>query len=432
MENYTVFWFRRDLRIDDNAGLYAALNSGQKVLPLFIFDTGIIKKLPSKDARIELIHAALGNISDAMKENRCNVGMYLGTPKAVFESLLNEYSITKVVTNHDYEPYATQRDKEIEAYLSSQGIAFETHKDHVIFEKSEVVKDDGNPYKVYTPYSRKWLARFNAEELKHFPSEEHFDKLAAVEQPQLELSDLGFQPSSIPYPVYRFNDKIIQEYEETRNFPALDNTSKTGAHLRFGTLSIRKMVAKAAAEDNNTFLKELIWREFFMQILWHFPHTPTQSFKPQYDRIEWRNNEDDFQRWCNGQTGYPFVDAGMRELNATGFMHNRVRMLVGSFLCKHLLIDWRWGEAYFAEKLLDYEQSSNVGNWQWVAGCGVDAAPYFRIFNPTEQIKKFDKQQQYIQKWVPEYQELDYPQPIVEHKYARERCLTTYKAALNA
>lgn len=432
MENYTVFWFRRDLRIEDNAGLYAALTSGQKVLPLFIFDTEIIKKLPSKDARIEMIHAALGKISCAMKRNRCNVGMYLGTPKAVFESLLKKFSINKVVTNHDYEPYATTRDTEIETFLTSKGVAFETHKDQVIFEKNEVVKDDGQPYKVYTPYSRKWLAKFELNGIHHFASEDALEMLAPIEQPQLSLADLGFYPSSIPYPEYQFDNKIIQEYEETRNFPALDNTSKTGAHLRFGTLSVRKMVAKAAAEDNNTFLKELIWREFFMQILWHFPHTPTQSFKPQYDRIEWRNNEEDFKRWCKGQTGYPFVDAGMRELNATGFMHNRVRMLVGSFLCKHLLIDWRWGEAYFAEKLLDYEQSSNVGNWQWVAGCGVDAAPYFRIFNPTEQIKKFDKQKKYIQKWVPEYQELDYPQPIVEHKFARERCLTTYKAALNA
>ena len=432
MENYTVFWFRRDLRLEDNAGLYHALNSGNKVLPLFIFDTEIIDKLPSKDARIEMIHAALGNITDAMKENRCNVGMYLGQPKAVFESLLKQYNITKVVTNHDYEPYAKDRDQTIHDLLAQNGIQFETHKDQVIFEKSEVVKDDGTPYKVYTPYSRKWLKRFAEEGIKHYPSEKHLDQLAAVDQPQLSLEELGFQPSTVPQPEYKFDATIIQQYEATRNFPAVDKTSRTGAHLRFGTLSVRKMVAKAAKEDNPTFLKELIWREFFMQILWHFPHSQHSSFKPQYDRIEWRNNEKEFQRWCEGKTGYPFVDAGMRELNATGFMHNRVRMLVGSFLCKHLLIDWRWGEAYFAEKLLDYELSSNVGNWQWVAGCGVDAAPYFRIFNPIDQIKKFDKDHKYIQKWVPDYQELTYPQPIVDHKFARERCLTTYKAALNA
>lgn len=432
MENYTVFWFRRDLRIEDNAGLYHALTSGNKVLPLFIFDTEIIHKLPKEDARIEMIHAALRNITDAMERNRCKFGMYLGQPKAVFESLLKKFNITKVVTNHDYEPYATKRDTAIGEFLVKNGVAFETYKDQVIFEKSEVVKDDGTAYKVYTPYSRKWLKRFAEQGISHYPSETHLDQLAPVEQPQLSLEDLGFSPSAVPQPQYTFNPTIIKEYEETRNFPAVDKTSRTGAHLRFGTISVRKMVADSAKEENPTFLKELIWREFFMQILWHFPHTPKSSFKPKYERIEWRNNEEEFQRWCEGKTGYPFVDAGMRELNATGFIHNRVRMLVGSFLCKHLLIDWRWGEAYFAEKLLDYEMSSNVGNWQWVAGCGVDAAPYFRIFNPIDQIKKFDKQHEYIQKWVPDYQELTYPQPIVDHKFARERCLTTYKAALNA
>lgn len=432
VEKYTVFWFRRDLRIEDNAGLYAALTSGQKVLPIFIFDTEIIKKLPDNDARIAIIHTALGQMTEAMKGNRCTVGMYLGTPKAVFDQLTQQYPIAKVVTNHDYEPYARDRDAAIKHLLDEKGIAFETHKDQVIFEKNEVTKDDGTPYRVYTPYSRKWIAHFTSEGIAYYPSEKELHQLAPINQPTLRLSDLGFTPPSIPYPTYKIGERIIQEYEETRNFPALDNTSRIGAHLRFGTLSIRQMVAKAAKEENNTFLKELIWREFFMQILWHFPHTVDQSFKPQYDRIEWRNDEKEFEKWCKGETGYPFVDAGMRQLNATGFMHNRVRMLVGSFLCKHLLIDWRWGEAYFAEKLLDYEMSSNVGNWQWVAGCGVDAAPYFRIFNPTDQIKKFDKQHSYIKKWVPEYNELTYPKQMVDHKFARERCLATYKAALNA
>ena len=358
--------------------------------------------------------------------------MYLGTPTAAFESITQQYPIEKVVTNHDYEPYARERDAAMEKWLAEKGIGFETHKDQVIFEKAEVTKDDGMPYKVYTPYSRRWLKKFEEEGLTFYPSENHLDQLAPVMQQQLSLGELGFSPSGQAIPEFTFNGSLIDTYEETRNFPALDKTSRTGSHLRFGTLSVRRMVEKAAQAKNNTFLKELIWREFFMQILWHFPHTTTQSFKPQYDRIPWRNNEDEFERWCTGTTGYPFVDAGMRELNATGFMHNRVRMLVGSFLCKHLLIDWRWGEAYFAQKLFDYEQSSNVGNWQWVAGCGVDAAPYFRIFNPTDQIKKFDKQHQYIQKWVPDYQELTYPQPVVEHKFARERCLTTYKTALNA
>ena len=432
MEQYTIFWFRRDLRVDDNAGLYHALNSGNKVLPIFIFDTDILEKLPSKsDARLAMIHAALGKITDTMKGNRCNVGMYHGKPKAVFEHLLEKYAIVKVIANQDYEPYAQKRDEEIKQFLTTKEIQFETYKDQVIFEKAEVVKDDGTAYRVYTPFSKKWLAKMHSEGIPNFTSEKHLDKLAPIVQPTLKLSELGFKASSIPYPKYQLNSAIIRNYEATRNYPALDQTSRTGAHLRFGTLSIRKMAAEASKEKEITFLKELIWREFFMQILWHFPHTTSQCFKPQYERIEWRNNEEEFERWCNGTTGYHFVDAGMRELNATGFMHNRVRMLVGSFLCKHLLIDWRWGEAYFAEKLLDYEQSSNVGNWQWVAGCGVDAAPYFRIFNPIEQIKKFDKQQQYIEKWVPDFQELTYPQPIVDHKFARERCLTTYKSALN-
>jgi deoxyribodipyrimidine photo-lyase len=276
------------------------------------------------------------------------------------------------------------------------------------------------------------LEKYQETPLQFYPSEVELDSLASNESlPDINLSDLGFETSGIAQPEYRFDDTLIDQYEATRNFPALDQTSRLGAHLRFGTVSIRRLVNQASSRSNNTFLKELIWREFFMQILWHFPYTQQKSFKPQYERIIWRNNPDEFEKWCAGETGYPLVDAGMRELNETGFMHNRVRMLVGSFLCKHLLIDWRWGEAYFAEKLLDYEMSSNVGNWQWVAGCGVDAAPYFRIFNPSEQIKKFDKQLQYIQKWVPNFQELDYPSPIVDHKYARERCLTTYKEALN-
>ena len=432
MEQYTIFWFRRDLRLDDNAGLFHALNSAQKVLPIFIFDPKILENLANKnDARLSMIHTALVNISDAMKKNGCNVGMYHGKPEAVFEQITKKYSISKVITNRDYEPYAQDRDRIIEDLLSTKEIAFETYKDQVIFEKAEVVKDDGTPYRVYTPFSRKWLAKMNVEGIPEFPSENYLEELAPVIQPQLTLNEIGFELSSIPYPDFEFNEEIIANYEATRNFPALDQTSRTGSHLRFGTLSVRKMAIASNNDENNTFLKELIWREFFMQILWHFPHSATICFKPQYENIDWRNNEEEFEKWCTGTTGYPFIDAGMRELNATGFMHNRVRMLVGSFLCKHLLIDWRWGEAYFAEKLLDYEMSSNVGNWQWVAGCGVDAAPYFRIFNPIEQIKKFDKQLEYIEKWVPDFQELTYPLPIVDHKFARERCLTTYKSALN-
>jgi deoxyribodipyrimidine photo-lyase len=409
-----------------------ALSGKNKVIPIFIFDSNILEKLPKQDARVEFILSALGAIDIAMKRNRCNVGIYHGTPKAVLEKLLDKWSIEKVVCNEDYEPYASQRDREIKDFLEKKNIGFEQYKDQVIFAKDEVVKDDGTPYKIYTPYYRKWISHFESLAVKHFPSEELLGRCYNEKDlPTSSLSNLGFSKSSVPQPKHVFNDTLIDEYEATRNFPYLDKTSRIGTALRFGTLSVRKAVLQAAARSNSTFLKELIWREFFMQILWHFPHTQKNSFKPQYDRIEWRNDENDFKKWCAGETGYPLVDAGMRELNETGFMHNRVRMLVGSFLCKHLLIDWRWGEAYFAEKLLDYEMSSNVGNWQWVAGCGVDAAPYFRIFNPTEQVKKFDKELRYIKKWVSNFQDLDYPQPIVDHKMARERCLNTFKAALN-
>jgi deoxyribodipyrimidine photo-lyase len=400
-------------------------------MPIFIFDPDILDQLPKQDARVEFILLALGAIDVAMKRNRCNVGIYHGTPRAIFQELIEKGTIEKVVCNEDYEPYALERDAEIKKLLAEKGVGFESYKDQVIFAKDEVTKDDGTPYKVYTPYSRKWLSHFEEKPLVHFPSEDFLHHCVQKIQPSCNLEDLGFSKSPVAQPEVLFNEKVIDHYEATRNFPALNQTSRLGTALRFGTVSVRKVVKKAASRINNTFLKELIWREFFMQILWHFPKTPTQSFKPQYERIEWRNNEKEFAQWCAGETGYPLVDAGMRELNQTGFMHNRVRMLVGSFLCKHLLIDWRWGEAYFAEKLLDYEMSSNVGNWQWVAGCGVDAAPYFRIFNPTEQIKKFDKELLYIKKWVPHFQELEYPQPIVDHKMARERCLNTYKLALN-
>lgn len=430
MPKVSLFWFRRDLRVEDNVGLYKALQSGHPVIPLFIFDENILGKLPKQDRRLELIINALGRVNDAMKRNRCTVRTYHSTPKAIFTKLIEEHDLVEVFANRDYEPYGRERDAEIETLLAKHKIPFHTYKDQVIFHEDEVVKDDGLPYKVYTPFSRKWLARWEQEGVETAPSEAHLDALHPGENTMHSLEDLGFIPSGHSDPQYTYTDTLIDQYEATRNFPALDQTSRLGPQLRFGTLSIRSLAMQAAARTNKTFLKELIWREFFMQILWHFPHTRERSFKPQYERIPWRNDEKEFEKWCQGETGYPLVDAGMRQLNATGFMHNRVRMLVGSFLCKHLLIDWRWGEAYFAEKLLDYEMSSNVGNWQWVAGCGVDAAPYFRIFNPTEQIKKFDKDLAYIQKWVPDHQELTYPQPVVEHKMARERCLTTYKTAL--
>lgn len=431
MDKISIFWFRRDLRLHDNIALFNALKSGEKVLPIFIFDTSILDKLSKNDARVSFIIKELRSMNEHLKSFDASIDILHGKPIEVFESLIKKYQIASVFTNQDYEPYAIGRDQEILELLKSENISFNSFKDQVIFEKNEITKKDGNPYVVYTPYSKKWIEAYEQINHIHYSSEDLLSQLYTQSKAkELTLEELGFEETNTPIKNYIFNSRIINEYEETRNFPALDNTSKLGPHLRFGTVSVRQMVSRAEEQENKTFLKELIWREFFMQILWHFPHTHKDSFKPKYDRIVWRNNEDDFKKWCNGTTGYPMVDAGMRQLNNTGFMHNRVRMLVGSFLCKHLLIDWRWGEAYFAEKLHDYEMSSNVGNWQWVAGTGVDASPYFRIFNPTSQIKKFDKDFSYIRKWVPDFQELTYPSPMVDHKFARERCLRTYKEAL--
>lgn len=429
-----IFWFRRDLRLQDNVGFYKALCGKNPVLPLFIFDTTILEQLPKEDPRVTFIFDTSQALRKELQTHHSSLALYQGTPLDVFKKILNEFEVQNVITNHDYEPYALERDTAIATFLSQNNIGFFTFKDQVIFEKNEIVKEDGDPYVVYTPYSKKWLERLEpSKHLKFYLSDNHFKNLYQDTQlPNLSLHQLGFKPTSIRVKPYNISEKTITHYKNTRNFPGnTQGTTHLSPHLRFGTISIRQLVKIGLQTKDQTFLKELIWREFFMQILWHFPKTVTHSFKPKYDRIEWRNNEEEFDAWKQGKTGYPFVDAGMRELNETGYMHNRVRMIVASFLCKHLLIDWRWGEAYFAEKLLDYEQSSNIGNWQWAAGSGVDAAPYFRIFNPTTQIEKFDKNMEYIQRWVPEYSTSAYPKPIVDHKEARERCLTFYKAALN-
>ncbi|MGM0934146.1 MAG: cryptochrome/photolyase family protein [Bacteroidota bacterium] len=428
-----IFWFRRDLRLDDNVGFLEALKSRNPVLPIFIFDTEILGKLPQDDARVTFIHEQLQQMRKELQDD-CNssIAMYHGKPKNIFQQLIKEYEIVEVFTNHDYEPYAKKRDKEIADLLSENNIEFRTFKDQVIFEKEEVIKKDGDPYVMYTPYMKVWKEQFKSIDLKIHYTSQYLDNLVKnTRLPNLSLKDIGFKISEIKVPEYDVTPTLIKQYENTRNIPGKDGTSRLGPHLRFGTVSVRKMVKKANAESNKTFLEELIWREFFMQVLYHNPETLTNAFKKKYDRIEWRNNEDEYEKWKTGKTGYPLVDAGMRQLKESGFMHNRVRMLVGSFLCKHLLIDWRWGEAYFAEKLLDYEMASNVGNWQWVAGSGVDAVPYFRIFNPTTQIEKFDKDRKYIKKWVQEYDTEDYPQPMIDHKEARERALSTYKQALN-
>ncbi|WP_282111471.1 cryptochrome/photolyase family protein [Maribacter stanieri] len=431
----SIFWFRRDLRLDDNVGFLEALKGDYPVLPIFIFDEEILSKLPEDDARVTFIHDTLQTMrNELQKEHNSSLAMYYGKPMDILKNLTEEYEVMSLYTNRDYEPYAKERDEKVSEFLNENNIEFKTFKDQVIFEKSEIVKGDGDPYVVYTPYKNKWQEQFDADQdLKiHYTSQYLSNLISNSRLPNLSLNDIGFKKSDIEIPDYDVTPTLIDNYEDTRNFPAKENsTSHLGPHLRFGTVSVRKMMKKAIAENNKVFWSELIWREFFMTILYHFPHTVDNAFRAKYDRIEWRNNEAEFEKWKKGETGYLLVDAGMRQLNATGYMHNRVRMLVASFLCKHLLIDWRWGETYFAEKLLDYEMSSNVGNWQWAAGSGVDAAPYFRIFNPMTQVDKFDKDKKYIKTWISEYGTDDYPEKMVDHKMARERCLETYKDAVS-
>lgn len=426
-----ICWFRRDLRLTDNAALYYALRSDKPVLCLFVYDTNILEELDRRDARVQFIYLEIERMNGML--TRLNSGMttYNGTPAEAFQQLTSEYDISEVFTNHDYESYAIERDKEIASYLQSLNITFRTFKDQVIFDRSEVVKDNGEPYVVYTPYSRKWKEKLTNFYLTSYPCEKYYHNLYAAAFPELpSLETIGFEKVETKYPSREPDDGKLRDYDKSRNFPAQEGTSRLGIHLRFGTISIRALV-RSARKKNEVFLNELIWREFYMMILFHFPHVARgAAFKPEYDRIEWRNNETEFQLWCEGKTGYPMVDAGMRQMNATGFMHNRVRMVTASFLSKHLLIDWRWGEAYFAAKLLDYDFAANNGGWQWSAGSGCDAAPYFRIFNPTLQAKRFDPKGAYINKWVPELNSFDYPSPIVDHEFARKRCLEVYGKAI--
>ena len=426
-----IFWFRRDLRLDDNHALFKALKSGYDVLPIFIFDSNITNKLNQNDHRLNYINNVLDGLNKRLSENKKKIYIYKGDPIEIISKLIIKLKIKEIYLNKDYEPYAIDRDDKIEKLCVANNVSYNSFKDHVIFEEDQIVKKDGTPYVVYTPYSRKWIEKFQSNQLDSYPSELNLEGFVDSDKIREVNYLMDFEKNIISPKTYNLNKDVIDKYEETRNFPALDSTSRIGVNLRFGTVSTRKIVKTSSERSNNTFLKELIWREFFIQILWHFPHTTEKSFKDKYERIEWRNDMDDFKLWCDGKTGYPIVDAGMNQLNKTGFMHNRLRMVVGSFLCKHLLIDWRLGEKYFADKLFDYEQASNVGNWQWVAGCGVDAAPYFRIFNPEEQQKKFDKELQFIKKWIPNYDKDNYINKIVDHKFARERCLNTYKKALN-
>ena len=431
-QTVNIIWFRRDLRLTDNAALCHALKSDNQVVPIFIFDKNILDKLEDKaDKRVAFIHAAITEIQEALVALGSTLEVYYSTPKQTFTLLLEKYTIGSVYTNHDYEQYAIDRDKDIANLLQQHNATLLTYKDQVIFEKDEVVKDDGKPYTVFTPYSRKWKAALNPSHLEAYPTKKYFDNFYKQPLQALPtLESMGFAEVKRVFPSKHLQDEIILKYKEQRDFPAIKGTSHLGVHLRFGTISIREL-ANYTKDLNETFLNELIWRDFYHTILWHFPHVRTgSSFRKEYDLIEWRNDEQEFEKWCNGQTGYPIVDAGMRELNATGFMHNRVRMVVASFLTKHLLIDWHWGELYFAQKLLDFDYAANNGGWQWAAGSGCDAAPYFRVFNPTLQTEKFDKDLKYVRKWVPELDSFDYVQPMVKHEDARKRALEVYGKTL--
>lgn len=423
----TVFWFRRDLRLQDNAALYHALKNNKNVVCVFIFDTTILDKLEDKtDARVEFILETLTTLQTQLVELGSSLIVFHGNPIDIYKSI----NPKAVFTNHDYEPYAQKRDEAVKKNLEQKGATFQTFKDQVIFEKDEVLKDDGKPYTVFTPYSRKWKSRLKPFYLKSYPTEKYFGSLKKLKPVALPtLGEIGFETAGILFPERVIKQSVIEKYDQQRNFPAIAGTTKLSVHLRFGTVSIRKL-AQVALKKNEAWLNELIWRDFYHMILWHFPQVETKAFKPAYDAIEWRNDANEFKAWCEGCTGYPIVDAGMRELNTTGFMHNRVRMIVASFLTKHLLIDWRWGEAYFAKKLLDFDLAANNGGWQWAAGSGCDAAPYFRVFNPEFQTEKFDPELKYIKNWVPELGTPRYPKPIVDHKFARDRVLKVYKEAL--
>ncbi|MET4081325.1 deoxyribodipyrimidine photo-lyase [Pedobacter sp. UYP30] len=426
-----ICWLRRDLRLEDNAALYRALKTGKKTLLLFIFDKNILDKLEKDDPRVTFIYQTIEDIKSALQKNKSDLLVKYGKPEQVWPSILKEYQVNTVFANGDYEPYAKERDDGLAEYLSTEGVQFKSFKDQVVFEKDEILKSDQTPYTVFTPYYKQWQAKLNDFYKKPYPTKKYFKNFLETKPLEMPgLKDMGFEKSKLAFPKLNYKSKLA-DYGKKRDFPADDATTHISLHLRFGTVSIRQLVNDAIDAKASVWLSELAWREFYMMILWHFPYSAFHSFKKRYDNIKWINDEKHFKAWCEGKTGYPIVDAGMRQLNETGFMHNRVRMVVASFLTKHLLTDWRWGEQYFAEKLLDYEMASNVGGWQWAAGSGNDAAPYFRVFNPALQTKKFDPNLKYIKKWVPEVETENYPPPIIEHKFARERALKEYKSALN-
>lgn len=429
-----LFWFRRDLRLYDNEGLHRALLASGKVLPVFVFDKVILDDLEERDdPRVTFIYREILKIKAKLKGWGSDLLTYYGTPMQAFIHWKEKYpEIEAVFTNHDFEVYAKNRDKEIAEFLKQNGVKFNHFKDHVIFEGKEIVTAEGNPMSVYSPYAKKWrdfLTDDMLEEREVEGLKENFFQVDEIDDVPT-LASMNFWENDFPFPEKKVTPAELKEYAESRNFPAADGTTHLSLHLRFGTVSIRQAV-KAGLQYSDKWLSELIWRDFYAQVLDNNPRVEQESFRPEYDNIKWRNNEAEFKAWCQGKTGYPMVDAGMRQLNTEHWMHNRLRMVTASFLCKHLLIDWRWGDAYFARKLLDYDLASNNGGWQWAAGSGTDAAPYFRIFNPSLQWEKFDKKSEFVRQYVPEYQSQEYiSNPIVEHNFARKRALEVYAKAV--
>lgn len=464
-----LMWFRRDLRLHDNTAFSRALTDCDRVYCTFIFDREILDKIENRnDRRVTFIHQCIHDMQKKLKKKGASIIVRIANAREEIPILARELKVDRVYANHDYEPCRIERDIAVRKALAGDGRELLTFKDHIVFEKNEIVNQSGLPFKVYTPYNKAWRAELRDEHISEMPCKRHFKKLAGppsgVNSHAWSFDDIGFAESRNLWKGgtrearTMFDEFLtrIAEYRENRNFPTTQGVSRLSVHLRFGTVSIRELIREAMQIDGvgaKTWIDELIWREFYNMILHHFPHSQSRAFQSIYDDLPWRRDKRQFAAWCEGRTGYPIVDAAMRELNTTGYMHNRARMIVASFLTKDLFIDWRWGERYFARQLLDYDLSQNLGGWQWSASIGTDAQPYFRVFNPILQSKRFDPEGDYIRKFIPELSKYptseihapwelpslsqaqcgcmigkDYPEPIVQHDEARKEVVSIFKA----
>ena len=469
-----LFWFRRDLRATDNAGLYHALKSARRVYCVFVFDTEILDALPNKlDRRVEFILESVGELEASLRALGGGLMVRHARADALIPALARELNVDAVFVNDDYEPLAIARDLRVRDELMRNDIGFHAFKDTVIFEKGEVLTQAGGSYSVFTPYKNAWLKKLDDFYLKAYPVHAYAIRLAPspANESLPTLASLGFEPTNLKAlgidagesgARRRLEDFVerMERYRDARDFPAVKGVSWLSVHNRFGTVSIRELAALAHAETlrrknpgAETWLGELIWRDFYFQILYHHPHVVASAFRREYDAIEWPNDNALFAAWCEARTGYPIIDAAMRQINQTGYMHNRLRMIVASFLTKDLLIDWRLGEKYFADNLNDFDLAANNGGWQWAASTGCDAQPYFRIFNPVTQSERFDPAGKFIRRYLPELKNVpdkfihapwtmplpeqqscaavignDYPAPVVDHAVQREKALALYKA----